>query len=444
MKKIISAIIIIILVFCLNSLGVGAYPDDPAIIGPPNDLPLLHDMEGFDIGTRARLVYAIDPGDFIAVEANGTYWAIDYYSLVDADANHYPVEMLAALIRAQYYTIECVDVGPTYIINWNQSIDYIDYAVDDLIRRSYDGGYNQAMQDNYQALYNKAYEEGRAWGFEQGLQHGISITHPKSYRNGYNDGYDEGYFVGYDEGIQDAQVQGLIELHQVNNHLYDEIDLDRMLLIQRVSQKVFNGSEANVWDVSSITLSPYLVRFYYSSLLTDSVVQTNDTQTASSNYFTQTTSTQEEGFYISSSKYLNVTISKSRMIGWNDNLTKPQKIELFRNWLSSNNLIIDYKIDEKITPITQLDLELQPIWQKAYRDGMREGVAKGLATGQKQGYAQGYEKALDVAWMRALFNGFTAFFAIKLFGNITIGLIVGVPLFISLALWVFKLLKGGS
>ena len=55
------------------------------------------------------------------------------------------------------------------------------------------------------------------------------------------------------------------------------------------------------------------------------------------------------GIFISNTGNLNLHMPKSLLIGWNDNLTVSQKLELFKTWLASNNITMQYPL---ATPLT--------------------------------------------------------------------------------------------
>lgn len=70
--------------------------------------------------------------------------------------------------------------------------------------------------------------------------------------------------------------------------------------------------------------------------------------------------------------------------------------------------------------------------------------------GRRDGYVLGYETGINVSiadtvnfnWIQTLFMGLGAFLSIELFGGISIGMIVGIPLVFGLVFFILKLVRG--
>ena len=58
--------------------------------------------------------------------------------------------------------------------------------------------------------------------------------------------------------------------------------------------------------------------------------------------------TQENNIYISGTKKVNVNISKSKIPGYSDLLTSTEKVSLFKNWLKTNALFVQYILEVQI------------------------------------------------------------------------------------------------
>lgn len=64
-------------------------------------------------------------------------------------------------------------------------------------------------------------------------------------------------------------------------------------------------------------------------------------------------------------------------------------------------------------------------------------------------YEMGYKQAIidrgnldNSIWLAGIFNSFSSFFSIRLFGNVTLGLLLFIPLILSVLFFVFKLARG--
>lgn len=91
---------------------------------------------------------------------------------------------------------------------------------------------------------------------------------------------------------------------------------------------------------------------------------------------------------------------------------------------------------------------------QGYSDGYSAGNNVGFASGRDHGYQQGYqigyseglaagsETGLSVSWFSSFLSGFASLFSIQIFGSITLGMLVGIPLLFGLILVILRL-KGG-
>ena len=90
----------------------------------------------------------------------------------------------------------------------------------------------------------------------------------------------------------------------------------------------------------------------------------------------------------------------------------------------------------------------ETIYNEAYAQGRLDwetiGYTAGLQTGFNNGYIAGLESNINpsVDWIKSLFIGMGAFLSVEIFPNVTIGLIVAIPLLFSLLLWFVKLVRG--
>lgn len=135
-------------------------------------------------------------------------------------------------------------------------------------------------------------------------------------------------------------------------------------------------------------------------------------------------------------------IKQNQIFNWNESWTNTQKLNSIKNFLTENPLVINYRIYEQIEIISEQILLNIGVYQQGYLTGIHYGKIEGESIGIRKGKDLGYQEAMDLRWIRAIFTAFSSFFAIKLFGDITVGVLVGVPIFITLALWLFRLVRG--
>lgn len=92
----------------------------------------------------------------------------------------------------------------------------------------------------------------------------------------------------------------------------------------------------------------------------------------------------------------------------------------------------------------------ETIYNQAYAQGRLDWETIGYNAGLQRGFNEGYLAGVDagsninpsVDWIKSLFLGMGAFLSVEIFPNVTIGLIVAIPLLFSLLLWFVKLIRG--
>lgn len=92
----------------------------------------------------------------------------------------------------------------------------------------------------------------------------------------------------------------------------------------------------------------------------------------------------------------------------------------------------------------------EKLYNAGYSAGKLEWETIGYNAGLQTGFNNGYLAGLDaganinpsVDWIKSLFIGMGAFLSVEIFPNVTIGLIVAIPLLFSLLLWFVKLIRG--
>lgn len=238
-----------------------------------------------------------------------------------------------------------------------------------------------------------------------------------------------------------------------------------------VGRAKFVGSESWMY-YDSLTNT---VNFYYNGLVNSGLIYT-DTTTAVSNIFTQKSGGDVEYIRCMGGvpNRLLVNINKSRLTGWNEGWTETQKVNAFKAWLVSNNLIVFYKLSgiDPYPSIANLttwladgtpsstavagapinnDITLYAKWRyidplnQDYIDGYNDGYATGYGVGYWDGYEDGYTQGgidgIDIGWFKTVMSGIAVIFSIKVFGDITLATFIGIPLLFAIILWIKKLLS---
>lgn len=269
--------------------------------------------------------------------------------------------------------------------------------------------------------------------------------------------------------------------HAFQGWYYDEsLDLDNDIWdpdydgsFQDVGRAKFVGFES--WVLSNSLTNT--VSFYCNGLV-NSGLTSSDTTTAVSNIFiqkAQNAGLDEEYMRCTTNNpnRLLVNINKSRLTGWDERWTTTQKQDAFKTWLTTNNLIVFYKLFG-ITPYpTIADLTswlnngmpsseavagaaietnvtlyakwryidpLNPDYIDGYDDGYATGYGHGYWHGYEDGYTQGGLDGIDIGWFRTVMSGIAVIFSMKIFGDITLATFIGIPLLFAIILWIKKLL----
>lgn len=98
------------------------------------------------------------------------------------------------------------------------------------------------------------------------------------------------------------------------------------------------------------------------------------------------------------------------------------------------------------------DLALSIGYNEGFLDGKIEGEYLGYEGGYDAGYTFGFQEGYNAGlqnidnlnhnWIVAIFGSISTILSIKLVGNISIGMIIGVPLILMLVLFVLQLIRG--
>lgn len=143
-------------------------------------------------------------------------------------------------------------------------------------------------------------------------------------------------------------------------------------------------------------------------------------------------------------------------------------------WYNTNPLnVIGRVLDGEYSGYAQGVLDTTPSIADAYELGYNQALAETTSSyeyilqniyeitipsrersqyeqGRRDGYVLGYETGINVNigdtvnfnWIQTLFIGLGSFLAIELFGGISIGMIVGIPLVFGLVFFILKLVRG--
>ncbi len=140
---------------------------------------------------------------------------------------------------------------------------------------------------------------------------------------------------------------------------YTEASGNAIIDLSTVGRVDFDGDAGESWIDGSINKTNSYA-FAIGNVFSLSVITETDTSTAISNFFPQKPvyNLDEEGFFrANSSNTLWVRLNKSRMIGWDDGWTSGQKVTAFKAWLSTNNLVVYYKLSGVVPSFTFADLK---------------------------------------------------------------------------------------
>lgn len=82
--------------------------------------------------------------------------------------------------------------------------------------------------------------------------------------------------------------------------------------------------------------------------------------------------------------------------------------------------------------------------ESGFAEGLRRGYTDGYADGTADGYNEGLSAQIDTTWLTGLFNSVDAFLNIRIFPNITFGVLLGIPFVISVAWFIIRMFRGGG
>lgn len=296
------------------------------------------------------------------------------------------------------------------------------------------------------------YGEGYARGYNEGYDDGIQYNNNESYMQGYNfgkedgynlgqmDGYNEGYADGYNEGYDTifSETVGLtVNFNQLLNSLAYWSNLNGVAIL---------NVNTNKWTITGTSTDSAIRNLETFNIPTGHKVLIRYDGTIPSGFFIQFNSynalRNDNNWYIGTITdnslvlrfYLNGTTTNA-----NNTFTlnvfdlteiygvgnEPENYDDFRADFPSLNY--PYTTDELINTN----------YEVGYNDGYEHGEYIGIIQGQTHQIEQ-------TNFMVEMFNALDSFLNIRLLPNITIGLLVFIPLMISLTWFIIKAFRGGG
>ena len=178
------------------------------------------------------------------------------------------------------------------------------------------------------------------------------------------------------EPLRAIEVESTDDYNVVINDKYyvaDYIDFARKKVVRNITERIItNDMEINYFNAPNTTIADNNDTSYFSIVgITDMGGTSNYCHFASNKLNKVYTiadaiwkpgddvSKYEEAMYCYQ-KSIRIRLNKSRLNEWNNSLTKEQKIQLFRTWLSNNPVTVDYILDTPIEEtITAQNLEIK-------------------------------------------------------------------------------------
>lgn len=236
---------------------------------------------------------------------------------------------------------------------------------------------------------------------------------------------------------------------------------------QDVGRFVLNGDESGPLLGTSILTSVVRVRWYYYDAGYPLGQATNPVAIINISDMPYIVDyTLDEKHYYMSNNIAYFFIPKTELTTYN--------LSGIQNWLSNNNIVCFYQIQD-VTPYPTIadltswlnngmppseavagaaiesNVTLYAKWRyidplnEDYIDGYNDGYATGYGIGYWDGYEDGYTQGgidgIDIGWFKTVMSGIAVIFSIKVFGDITLATFIGIPLLFAIILWIKKLLS---
>lgn len=267
------------------------------------------------------------------------------------------------------------------------------------VRIDYDDTYS-----SYYSGYQAGYQAGYSVGYHNGVGVGYDNGYSVGYDNGYDNGYDDGYQAGYDSFV-DTNFP-FLHLDKINDNLQDYIDYNNLIFYDNVGQVTYNSASGFVYEDLSDDDDSIVFRIHKPNNSKGGGIILYDTNVLKR--------------VVIPSDIDNIYIRIYKSV-----LPSPD-LNGFNTYLSQNPLTITYELEEKQEYIiSEEEIAQLPFYNIGKNSGKLEA-----------------EKALSFDWLSSIFSMLGSFLSIPIFGEITIGMIVAVPLLISVVMFIIKLVRG--
>lgn len=161
-------------------------------------------------------------------------------------------------------------------------------------------------------------------------------------------------FEPYQESAKTINLSN--SLNDLNDNVYDYVDFKDDFVYRRTWRERFDGGEGVKWNFNKTTNNTLSVYTMLSNCKKPS--NRNDIYTTTNNISSICESDYDknndiEGIFINqNSQILQVGILKSKLIGYNDNLSNTEKVNLFKTYLRANPLDIVYLVEPYTEPLS--------------------------------------------------------------------------------------------
>lgn len=301
--------------------------------------------------------------------------------------------------------------------------------------------YDQGVIEGEESGYNNGFTEGKEEGITEGYQNGYDRGYQDGFTNGknsgladgYDQGYDAGYNVGWEEGRAEAVERTLISQADTENtdgifgSTVQYLTDTRLQVTGAVGADGRLHNPAFVWkfDQTLPINTTLVIEYKYLS------IDKGDLEV----YYTKQNS---EDF-----AQLQPIIATANNTAY-FKVTEPNITELIIGQISNlQSFVIDelrISIDNSAGLAEIIDQSEKQGYDKGFTAGTEEGRQEGFEIGKQEGIGEGYKRALEegltnegifnslIAFLKLFFQLATQFLGTKIFGSVTLGMIViGIP-----------------
>lgn len=313
-----------------------------------------------------------------------------------------------------------INPGTNFYLTFKDT-SYSTYSV------GYDAGYNDGYENGKLAIDSVSYQNGYNTGWDKGRTSGE--------RYGYQRGYEEGYIDGYNQLIEDEQITTTINFNQlIPTTAFNNISGDFTLVNNSDGSYTLNGTTTTNITSNVYTLSwntGHIMAFGIIDTVIDGVSIRENNAGVSTNTFRLYNRNQNYTSFV-----INIQANKT----FNNVKIYPQLFDLTQIYGEGNepSSIETFKND---FPSIYYPYTTSEIINISYNDGFNNGYLEGEYKGIIEGETHVIEQT---NFIEVVFNSIDAFLNIRLLPHVTIGIIVFIPLMISMAWFVIKAFRGGG